>query len=216
MDPLRFTIACLPLAVYCLMLALLHLRQQPFVTTGARDSAALGIAIVGLVAVGPMELFFPEGAAIHFGFYIWPLLFLFYGLCVSLVVLLMRPRLVVYNVTTDQLRPLLTEIAGEMDQKSRWTADSLIIPNRRIHLCVESVEWLNTVQIVSTGSRQSLEGWRELESRLKAASKTVKVRPSVWGLGFLVVAISIAIAGFVWMALDTQSVAQVWRDLLRQ
>ncbi len=216
MDPLRFTIAALPLAVYFLMLALLHFRQQPFVTTGARDSAALGIGIVGLVAMGPMELFFPEGAAIHFGFYIWPLLLLFYGLCVSLIALLMRPRLVVYNVTTDQLRPLLTEIAGQMDQKSRWTADSLIIPSRRIHLCVESVEWLNTVQVVSAGSRQSLDGWRELEARLKAASKTVKVRPSVWGLAFLIVSVALGAIGFAWMAYDPQSVAQVWHDVMRQ
>ena len=67
MDSLHFCIAVVPLAVYLLMMGLLNLRRRPFVTTGARDAATLGIGVIGFVIAGPMELFFPEGAASQFG-----------------------------------------------------------------------------------------------------------------------------------------------------
>ena len=47
MDPLHFCIAMVPLAVYLLMLGLLNLRRTPFVTSGARDAAAVGIGYLG-------------------------------------------------------------------------------------------------------------------------------------------------------------------------
>ena len=59
MDPLHFCVAVAPLSVYLLMVGLINLSGWPFVTTGTRDTAALGIGIIGLVIAGPMELFFP-------------------------------------------------------------------------------------------------------------------------------------------------------------
>ena len=47
MDSLHFCIAVVPLSVYLLMMGLLNLRRHPFVTTGARDAATLGIGVVG-------------------------------------------------------------------------------------------------------------------------------------------------------------------------
>ncbi len=72
---------------------------------------ALGLALIGLVIVGPMQLFLPEAAAAQFGTVVWPLLLGFYVLCLALCVMVMRPRLVVYNVTSEQLRPVLAEAA---------------------------------------------------------------------------------------------------------
>jgi uncharacterized membrane protein len=216
MDPLRFTIIVLPFAVYLVMLAMLNLRQQPFITTGSRDTAALGIGIAGLIVVGPMALFFPEAAAIRFGAYVWVIMLVFYGLCVSLVVLLMRPRLVVYNVTLEQLRPLITEIANRLDSKSRWTADSMIIPNRQIHFHLESTDWMNNVQIISTGNRQSYEGWRELEVCLKQAAASVRVQPNVVGLGFVSIAVVLVAAAFGWMYWDQPSVQVALDEILKR
>ncbi|MFM7929359.1 MAG: hypothetical protein ACKO9Q_16760, partial [Pirellula sp.] len=95
--------------------------------------ATLAVGILGLMVIGPFELFLPEAAAIRFGPLVWIVLLIFYGLCVSMVVLLMRPRLVIYNSTVEQLRPIISEISQSMDQKSRWTGDSLVIPSRKIH-----------------------------------------------------------------------------------
>ena len=59
MDPLHLCIALGPLAVYLLLLGIINLMPRPFMTSGARDTAALSIAISGFVVAGPMELFLP-------------------------------------------------------------------------------------------------------------------------------------------------------------
>lgn len=216
MDPLRFAIAAVPLAVYFLVIALLNLRQRPFVTTGSRDLATLAIGILGLMIIGPFELFLPEAAALRFGPLVWVVLLVFYGLCVSMVVLLMRPRLVVYNSTIEQLRPIISEIAHEMDQKSRWTGDSLVIPSRKIHFHLEAVDWLSNVQIISTGNRQSYEGWRELERRLLESVQATRIRPNVIGIGFAALAATLLLAAIIWVAIDRQGVAQALNEILRR
>lgn len=216
MDPLHFCISVAPLAVYFLLLGLLNLYGRPFVTTGARDAAALGIGISGLVVAGPMELFFPESAASQYGSFVWVLLISFYGLCVSLVVLLMRSRIVIYNVTLEQLRPILSQVAMELDRKSRWTGDSLLMAELNVHLHVEAVGWLRNVQLTSGGLNQSFEGWRTLELELKKALAPIRVGPNLFGIGMLIAAGSLAICSAAWMLYDPQSVAQSLDDFLRR
>ncbi len=53
-DPLHFCIALGPLAAYLLLLGAVNLSSRPFLTNGARDTAALGIGILGFAIVGPM------------------------------------------------------------------------------------------------------------------------------------------------------------------
>ena len=110
MDPLHLCIALGPLAIYFLLLGSLNLSRRPFVTSGTRDAAALGIGIGGFVIAGPIELFLPEAATVRMGVWGWPTCIAFYVLCLSLAVLLMRPRIVIYNVTFEQLRPSLADI----------------------------------------------------------------------------------------------------------
>ena len=86
------------------------------------------MAIAGLIVAGPMELFLPEAATNRFGGYVWLLLLAFYGLCLTLIVLLLRPRLVIYNVNPDQLRAMLAEVVSELDSDARWAGDSLVLP----------------------------------------------------------------------------------------
>lgn len=216
MDPLHFCISAAPLAVYILMLAILNLSKRPFITTGARDIAALGIGISGLVVAGPMELFFPEGAAARFGPWVWLLLIVFYGLCISLTVLLMRPRLVIYNISVDQLRPMLTEIAMKADPNSRWTGDALIVPKLGVHFQVEAIGWLRNVQLIASGNKQNFEGWATLETRLKAETSRTTVRPNSWGFVLGIVSALLAVTSCAWMLLDRTAVAQALTDMLRQ
>ncbi len=215
MDPLRFSIAIIPLAVYLAILGMINLRSRPFVTTGARDVGAVGIGILGLMIVGPLELFMPEAVAIRFGPYVWLFLLAFYGLCVSLIVLLLRPRLVVYNSTVEQIRPLLTDIGKKLDQKSRWTGDSMIIPQARVHFHVEGVEWLRNVQITATGNRQSYEGWRELEKRLRVATADCRGRPNFLGIGFLFTSFVLAVISGITLFQNQVEVVTAFQDMLR-
>ena len=216
MDSLHFCIAIVPLAVYLLMLGLLNLRRRPFVTTGARDAATLGIGVVGFVIAGPMELFFPEGAASQFGAWVWLSLIVFYGLCVSLIVLLMKPRLVVYNVSLEELRPILSKIAMELDPKSRWIGDALVIPQLKIHMHVEAVEWLRNVQMLAGGNQQSMEGWLQLERELKQHMSKVAVGPNIMGIPFVIASVALAITVAFYLIVDTDAVRVAWDNFFRR
>ena len=197
------------------MLGLLNLRRRPFVTTGARDIAALGVGVVGFIIAGPMELFFPESAASQFGAWVWVMLLVFYGLCISLIVLLMRSRIVIYNVSMEKLRPALTMVAMEMDRKSRWAGDSLIIPSVGVHLHAEPVRWLRNVQLTAVGHDQSQEGWMTLEIELEKALEKIPVGSNLIGVPFISISVLLAIFTAVWMLSDQASVASSFENMWR-
>lgn len=213
-DPLHFVIGVGPLAVYLLLIGLLNYSRRPFLTSGSRDATALGVAISGLVIAGPMELFMPPAAADRFSGWVWILLLMFYGLCVSLFILLMRPRLVIYNISVDQLRPLLMEAVHEIDKESRWAGDSLMMPNLRIQLHVEP-SILRNVQLVSSGPKQSLEGWLKLETKLAEALKPIRSTRNPVGLGMMIISGLLALTCTIWMLTSPQSVAQSLSEMLR-
>lgn len=190
-DPLRLSIALVPLAAYLLLLALVNLRRRPFMTTGGSDLSALGLALSGLAFVGPIELFRPEGATAEFGNFIWPILLMFYLLWVLLVVLLARPRLVVYNVSVEELHPVLAEAAARLDAESRWAGNGLVLPKLGVQLHLESFDLMRNVSLVSSGSRQDIDGWRLLARELNTALRPVRVKPNPRGIGFLLVAVSL-------------------------
>ena len=213
-DPLRFGIAVGPLAIYLLVMGIVNLMSRPFVTTGARDTAAMGIAITGLMIIGPMELFFPEGAAIRFGAWVWLMLIAFYGLCVSLAVLLMRPRIVVYNTTMEQLRPILASTVAQMDSKARWTGDSLLIPSLNVHLHLEGFSLLRHVQLVAVGHRQNYEGWNKLERILRDAIRPVRTFPSLLGMLLATIAIASALGTWFLLARNQATVIAALNEML--
>ena len=169
MDAFRLCIAFGPAAVYLLLLGGMNLARRPFLVSGARDAAALGLAVSGFVIVGPMELFFPHDAALYFGPFVWVLLLACYGLCIVLALLVLRPRLIVYNVSLDQLRPILAELVEQLDSNARWVGDSLILPSLGVQLHLEGFAGMRNVSLVSSGPHQSHGGWRRLELALGAA-----------------------------------------------
>ncbi len=215
MDPLHFCIMAAPLGVYLFLIGMLSLRRRPFVTTGARDAAAIGIAISGLMMAGPMELFFPESAAGRFGAYVWLLLIAFYALCVSLVVLLMRPRIIVYNLSPERLRPILADVAVRLDGKARWSGDSLLMPSLNIHFHLEGNSWTSNSQIVSIGNKQRFENWKKLETELKTELGAMKSETVVFGVTLVAFAMGLAAISFVWLVSQADSVRESLADMLR-
>jgi hypothetical protein len=187
-DPFRLAIALVPLAAYLLLLALVNLRRRPFLTSGGSDLGALGVAMSGLAFVGPLELFRPEAATSEFGNYIWPIMLVFYWLWVLLAVLLARPRLVIYNASVEELHPLLAEAAARIDAQSRWAGNSLSLPTLGVQLHLESFDLMRNVSLSASGSRQNLDGWRQLARELSTALRPVRVKPNPRGVGFLLVA----------------------------
>jgi hypothetical protein len=112
----------------------------------------------------------------------------FYWLWLLLAVLVSRPRLVVYNVSIEELHPVLAEAASRLDADSRWAGNGLVLPNLGVQLHLESFDLMRNVSLVSSGSQQSLDGWRRLARELAAALRPVRVKPNPRGVGFLLAA----------------------------
>ena len=145
----------------------INLRRRPVVTTGALDVAALAVAISGLLMIGPMNFFLPEAAGRRFGPYAWPLLMAFYALCVILYVLMARPRLVVFNLSAEQLRPILEALARRLDSETKSAGDALLLPQLGIQFHLDAAATMRNVSLVATGDRQSHSGWLRLAQRIE-------------------------------------------------
>ena len=115
MDPFRLCLGLGPVAVYLCLLGTISLSRRAVLVSGVRDAATLALAVSGLVVIGPMELFFPFAAAARFGPHVWLLLLALYAMCVILWLLVLRPRLVIYNVSADKLRPILADAVNSLD-----------------------------------------------------------------------------------------------------
>jgi hypothetical protein len=215
-DPLRLAIALVPLAAYCVLLALVNARRRPFVTTGGCDLAALGAALSGLILVGPIELFRPEAASEQFGRYVWLFLLAFYWLSLSLAVLVARPRLVVYNIRGEELRPVLAEVARKLDPHARWAGDSLALPNLGVMLHMECFEIMRHCSLVSSGGKQSMSGWERLSAELRTqlAGLQVAPNPRALALGFTLAAFGLLAASITHMLAFPQQVAQAMKEML--
>jgi hypothetical protein len=215
MDPLRFCLAFVPLAAYFVALAGVHLRRRPVMVSGFRDSAALALALSGLAIVGPVELFFPREAGVVFAQYVWLLLGALYGLGVLLVLLAERPRLVIYDLTLDELRPLLARACERVDPTTRWAGQSLSLPGAGMELRVDP-SWLRTISIRTLGATPPPEAWRRLHAALCVELREVRGRRNLpaalvfGGLGMLLAAATLTLA-----ARHPREIAQAMVELLR-
>ncbi len=215
-DALHLSIALGPLAVYLLLVGIINVSRRPFLTTGARDVAAIGIAISGFIAAGPMELFLPEAAANRFGPYVWLLLLSFYGLCLTLLVLTLRPRLVIYNANPEQLHSILSEVVTGLDSDARWAGDSLVLPQLGVQIHVEPFGAMRTAQLIAAGPRQSYTGWKRLELALAKTLRATKATRNPHG--FALIAIGALLIGMITYSVvsDPTRVVQGLDELLRR
>jgi hypothetical protein len=213
MDPFRLCLALGPVAMYLLLLGAVNLSRRSLLVSGVRDAAALALAVSGLVIIGPMELFFPFESAVKLGSYVWVLLLALYVMCVVLWLLLLRPRLVIYNISADKLRPILAELVGRIDGDVRWAGDSLAIPGLGVQLYIDNYASLGNVSLISAGGNQNHAGWRRLETSLRAALAREEATRSPRGLS-LILAGLLCIAGIVLaIAHDPEAVARSLLDV---
>lgn len=214
MDPLRLAIALVPLSAYLLLLGLLNLRSRPVLVSGANDLVALGVALTGCVFVGPIELFRPEHATEQLGPYVWLLLLGLYWLGVLLAAMVIRPSLVVYNISLEELRPALAEAVAQLDPEARWAGDSLRLPRLRVQLHLDTFPLMRHVALVSSGSVQDLGGWFRLKRALTRSLTQLPVQPNPRSLSL--VAVAVLMFGLVLRQLCSAplEVAQAISDLL--
>jgi hypothetical protein len=215
MDSFRLCLVLGPLAIYLLLLGAINLSRRPFLVTGARDLAALGVAVAGMVVVGPVELLLPEDAIHVYQSYVWLLLVVMYSLCLSLMVLLARPRLTIYNMSLDEIRPVLAEAVAGLDADALWAGNSLALPNLKVELHVETSPVMRNVSLVANGDEQSYAGWRQLELSLAARLGPVKAAPNPVGLVLALAALFMFVALGWQLVAHPKAVAQGFREMLR-
>lgn len=215
MRTFELLVAIAPLAMYLVLLGGINLRRRPYVLSGARESLLVGIALFGLAVVGPLQLFFPQQAANQFGRYIWPLLITFYLLVVFLWILLGRPRLIVYNISSAQLRAVLSETAIKLDPDARWAGDSLALPQMNVQLHLDVFDWMRNVTLVSTGGDQSYTNWRRLEGALRASLSEITVPRNPRGYSFMLVGVMLIATLAAKVVKDSEAIAQGLIDFLR-
>ncbi len=168
-EPFSLLIAVLPLAAYLVLLGGLQIFRVPMVTTGGRDVFALATAISGLVAIGPGELFFPSAASVVLGIWIWPILGIFYLLSVSLIVLGLRPRLVIYGRSAQSLTLPLMEAARHLDPAAKLdeAAGQVSLPSLGVHLRLDGHRGGETAEIFAFEQNLPPSFWNQLLHALR-------------------------------------------------
>jgi len=208
---LHTALALGPLAVYLLVLGVLNLSRRPVLTTGGRDLFAVGLALSGFIVIGPLDLFMPAAAAQRLGPWIWPPLVGLYLLILTLIVLVSRPRLVIYNLAPAELRTILEGMLQRLGLEHSWAGDSLSIPFWGIELHVASFPVMRNVSLVATGSTQNLHGWSHLRQELHRELAGAELPPNPIGLTLL--AFSLVMLGTIVLRL-LQNPSAVARSLL--
>ncbi|MBI3836495.1 MAG: hypothetical protein HY288_01000 [Planctomycetia bacterium] len=208
MDIFSACVAFGPLAIYLLLLGVINISRRPLVVSGTRETLAVGLALMGLVVVGPMQLFMPQEAAARFGGLVWALLFCFYVLSLFLAIMLSRPRLVVYNMTLDELRPILAETAARLDHESSWAGKALSMPQMRVNLQLENFTPMRNVTLSATPDDQSIGGWRRLAAALRASLDQTKVSNQTHGLRLVLCGLLILLTLALKVAEQPQTIAQ--------
>jgi len=208
MDTFSACLAFVPLAISVVLLGLVNLSRRPLIISGTRESLSLGLALMGLVIVGPMQLFMPQEAAVRFGEFVWLLLLGFYLLCLSLLIMLSRPRLIVYNIPAAELRVALDAAARRIDADTLWAGKALSLPLARVHLHVESFPPLGNVALLSTGDEQSLSGWKRLEVSLRETLSETAVPMQAHGFWMLLTGTMILTGLAFWVVDDPRTIAQ--------
>lgn len=215
MDGFRVCLALGPLTVYLLVLAWINLSRRPFLVSGARDLAALGVGVSGMLLVGPVELLLPEQAIYAYRGYVWLLLVVMYSLCVSLAALLARPRLTIYNFTAERLRPFLADVMDELDPEARWAGTSLALPKLHVEFFIESSPVLKNVSLVATADEQSFAGWRRLEQALAGRLRKADSPANAWGVVLALSCFMLAACVGWQVLLHPQAVTSGFRQMLR-
>lgn len=213
MDTFRLILALGPAAIYFLLLGFVNLSRRALLVSGGRDAAALALAVTGMLIVGPFELFLPWPTMVHYGPYVWVLVLSFYLLCVTMGILMLRPRLVIYNISVDKLRPILADAVTRLDGDARWAGDSLVLPNLGVQLSLDNFRAMRNVSLKSVGSHQDLHGWRRLERVLASALSREEVTRDPRGLIFFFAGMLILGGLATAVAYDPQSITQSLTNL---
>lgn len=216
--PFLVVLAMGPLAVYLLALAIIHLSGKTFVITGERDWFALALALIGVVFVGPVELFFPGNGMVRFGWGVWFALLGLYGLPVLLIALHMRPQWVIYGADVNHICTALLQAAQEQDEGAVAHQEFVDLPTWGLRLKVDGTIGSASGRITAISNQVPLKQWRQLKIDLTKslnASQTTEheqVAKPFRTIGITYLIISLLMLGFltVYVARDPAAMSRAF------
>ncbi|MBX3420027.1 MAG: hypothetical protein KF752_00580 [Pirellulaceae bacterium] len=188
---IEWTIAGLPIAIYLMLIGGLRLRRRPLITSGGRESLTLGIACSGLIAIGPMQLFFPEFAAVRWPGWVWILMFGFYFMLLLLILVWNKPRLIAYGVTRQQFHQLLLQAAQQIDEQAAWHGAALLLPQSGLQLAAESAITPGIYVASPIGGFNNVMDWIRLERALVRCGQQATATPTRTGWLLLAIGMSL-------------------------
>ena len=216
MSSIHFAIAAIPVAVYFILVGGLRLRTRPLVTTGWRDTLTLGIAASGLIAIGPMQLFFPAQAAARWHAWVWLALFALYAMGLLMLMLSCKPRLVAYGMDGEQFSSTLLNAAREIDDQANWNGEVLTLPRVVMQLAIEPSGTLRVHQVVHVGFLRNVQDWIKLERAFVNAGAQVVCPSSSAGWPFVIAGAALLICAILPLINDpNQALAQLKEFLAR-
>jgi len=215
-EPFAILLALLPLIGYLVVFSLIRLSGNVLVTTGGRDIAALSFALSGMIIVGPIELFFPRPAATLFGEKVWIALAIFYVLCVALIALTSRPKLVIYGRTPPETFEPLLAAASSIDPEASGDAESLqvVLPSTGVRLRIDGQRSVDCAEIFAFEPNVSPIFWDKLLGHLRSElSNTTVTRTRQ---GFVMLAAASILGGFLcWQSFGNEElVVQGFKEWL--
>jgi hypothetical protein len=109
---------------------------------------------------------------------------------------------VIYNVTVDQLRPLLAEVVGQLDSSARWAGESVVLPAQGLQVLMDGRGIARCVTVAAVGTRASPEAWAEFARRVRRGARKLRVRRNPWGGLFLAAGLTCLAAASAWAIID--------------
>jgi hypothetical protein len=143
------------------------------------------------------------------------MMILLYALGLSLVILTLRPRLVVYNISAAQLREIAGDVATTMDPAAGFAGDVLHVPALGITASIEETASMRNVTIAAAGPTQNHHGWRRFEVALSISLAACDVPRNSRGYSFLLFGTMILFGVFWHLTRQPEAVAQQFQEMMR-
>lgn len=216
LDPIRFAFALLPLGAYLSVLGMLRWRKHPTVLSRSFDLLLLGMGLAGMVAVGPIELFFPRAAYSLVGNWIWFVLISLYFLVLLLIVFHVPPGIVVYGMQKESLRNTIERWLVERGVAYSMQEDAILMESLGIHALLVAAGNRDVASLQAIGPRQNLLEWIRLEHEISQAVRREAIVSAGKGIPYILLSAAFMLIAFWFLASDTQALRDAMTALFSE
>lgn len=193
LDLIRLSVAILPLAAYFQVLGLIRLRSRPTLLNGATDFFLLAMAMMGFIAIGPIELFFPRAAYAILGPWVWGVLIALYFFVSMLIALNSKLKLIAYGLDPESLKQTIQDGLSLGQIEAHWGNDILEIPSLGLRASIEKAGVGKTASLEAIGRSQNPMGWYTIEKLIAKSLKPNTTTQTAEAFGWI--ALSLVLFG---------------------